>query len=207
MTDPLRPPEAGELSAFPSFVADLPLTRRALVFAAERHGGQRREADEAPFILHPLEVAHLLRGREYPDHVVAAGVLHDVIENAHVEFDELCQQFGTQIAELVRAVSEPPGDGSYAERKRRLRAAIAEESANAAAIFAADKVAKTRELRLGLVRRAGRQPRLPDPDKLVHYWASLQLLEHRLGHHPFVHQLRFELEALALLPPGWKLPG
>ena len=42
---------------FPSFVDDLPLTRRALEFAAARHGGQEREADHALFILHPLEVA------------------------------------------------------------------------------------------------------------------------------------------------------
>jgi hypothetical protein len=204
MGNPPRTSQAGELSAFPSFVAELPLTHRALVFATERHGGQRREADDAPFILHPLEVAHLLRGREYPDHVVAAGVLHDVIEDAHVEFDELGERFGAQIAELVRAVSEPPGGGSYAERKDRLRTAIGEASADAAAIYAADKIAKTRELRLGLVRGPGRRPAEPDPDKLEHYWASLRLLEHRLGHHPLVHQLRFELEALALLPPGWK---
>ena len=51
---------------FPSFVAELPITRRALEFAAEHHAGQRRDADRAPFILHPLEVAQLLRGRDYP---------------------------------------------------------------------------------------------------------------------------------------------
>ena len=37
---------------FPSFVDDLPITRRALEFAARQHSGQRREADHAPFILH-----------------------------------------------------------------------------------------------------------------------------------------------------------
>ena len=41
---------------FPTFVDALPLTRRALEFAAERHEGQRREADDAEFILHPIEV-------------------------------------------------------------------------------------------------------------------------------------------------------
>jgi (p)ppGpp synthase/HD superfamily hydrolase len=70
---------------FPSFVEDLPITRRALEFAAREHRGQRRAADRAPFILHPLEVAQLLRGRGYPDTVVAAGVLHDVIEDTEVD--------------------------------------------------------------------------------------------------------------------------
>jgi hypothetical protein len=46
-------------------------------------------------------------------------------------------------------VSEPPGaDGPYADRKRRLREALAGAGADAAAVFAADKVAKARELRL-----------------------------------------------------------
>jgi (p)ppGpp synthase/HD superfamily hydrolase len=51
------------MSDFPTFADALPLTRRALEFAAERHEGQRRAADDAAFILHPLEVAQLLRGR------------------------------------------------------------------------------------------------------------------------------------------------
>jgi (p)ppGpp synthase/HD superfamily hydrolase len=185
------------VSAFPSFVADLPLTHEALEFAAARHAGQRREADDAPFILHPLEVAQLLRGRDYPDHVVAAGVLHDLVEDTDVTLAELEHRFGAMVAKLVEAVSEPPGGGTYAERKARLRAVVAAANADAAAVYAADKVAKTRELRLALVRASRRA----DADKLEHYWASLGMLEHRLGHHPLVRQLRFELEALNLLPP------
>jgi (p)ppGpp synthase/HD superfamily hydrolase len=187
------------MQAFPTFVDDLPVTRAALAFAEERHRGQVRDTDRAPFILHPLEVAHLLRGRGYPDHVVAAGVLHDVIEDTGVDYDELVVRFGDGVAELVREVSEPDGGGGdYAQRKARLRAAVAEASADAAAVFAADKVAKVRELRIGLVGTAGDV----DQQRLDHYWACLELLEHRLGHHALVRQLRFELEALALMPPG-----
>lgn len=184
-------------SRFPSFVDELPITCSALEFAAQQHRGQRREADQAPFILHPLEVAQLLRGRDYPDAVVAAGVLHDVIEDTNVDSAELERRFGARVAALVTAVSEPPGGGSYPERKARLRDSIAAADADAAAVFAADKVAKARELRMSLARNPGQF----DADKLEHYWASLALLEHRLGHHPLVRQLRFELEALELLPP------
>ena len=182
---------------FPSFVDELPLTCRALEFAAEQHRGQQREADHAPFILHPLEVAQLLRGRDYPDAVVAAGVLHDVIEDTDVDAAELEHRFGTRVAALVTAVSEPTGRGDYSERKARLREAIAAADADAAAVFAADKVAKARELRISLARDPGHV----DAAKLEHYWASLALLEHRLGHHPLVRQFRFELETLELLPP------
>jgi (p)ppGpp synthase/HD superfamily hydrolase len=50
----------GEEPFSPSFIEALPQARAALAFARELHRGQRRESDEAPFILHPLEVAALL---------------------------------------------------------------------------------------------------------------------------------------------------
>lgn len=65
-------------------------------------------------------------------------------------------------------------------------------------IYAADKVAKTRELRMNLAQGDGDGAAT---QKLRHYWASLHLLERRLDGHPLVRQLRFELEALELLPP------
>jgi (p)ppGpp synthase/HD superfamily hydrolase len=185
------------ITRFPSFVAELPITRDALEFAAEHHAGQRRDADWAPFILHPLEVAQLLRGRDYPDHVVAAGVLHDVLEDTSADYAELEYRFGARVASLGCAVTEPPGGGDYALRKARLRLSVGRADAEAMAVYAADKIAKSRELRIELVRYG----RDPATDKLDHYWASLELLEDRLGQHPLVRQLRFELEALALLPP------
>src|SRR3954466_13366945 len=140
---------------YPSFVDALPMTRAALEFAASRHAGQVRDADQAPFILHPLEVAHLLHGRDYPDHVIAAGVLHDLLEDTDVTRDELAERFGAEVAGLVAAVSEPEGDGTYVERKRQLRDVMAAASTDAAAVFAADKVAKAREFRLGIVSQGG----------------------------------------------------
>ena len=136
---------------FPTFFDDLPITRRALEFAAARHTGQRRAADQAPFILHPLEVAQLLRGRDYPDEVIAAGVLHDVIESAGVGHAELEERFGQHVAALVSAVTEPSTEGGYRERKAALRDAVASAEPDAVAIYAADKVAKLRELRIRIV--------------------------------------------------------
>ena len=125
-------------------------------------------------------------------------MLHDVIEDTDADFDDLEQRFGARVARLVCAVSEPPGGGDYAARKARLRDVVARADEEAAAVFAADKITRARELRLALVRDAAAL----DADKLDHYWWSLELLEYRLGSHPLVRQLRFELEALALLPPA-----
>jgi (p)ppGpp synthase/HD superfamily hydrolase len=190
---------------FPSFVDDLPVTRRALEFAAEHHSGQRRASDDAAFILHPLEVAQLLRGRNYPDEVVAAGVLHDSLEDTDATPLELEERFGSAVAALVCSVSEPPGGGGYARRKARLRSAMTRAGPDSLAVYTADKVAKVRELRMTLARDWSAAVRPETADKLHHYWASLALLESLLDDDPLVDQLRFELEALATLPP--RTPG
>lgn len=62
----------------PTFVR-LPQTQAAIEYAERMHAGQRR-TDGTPFILHPLEVASLLLYVGAPDHLIAAGVLHDVLE-------------------------------------------------------------------------------------------------------------------------------
>ena len=184
----------------PSFVERLPVTRAALEFALRRHAGQRREGDHAPFVLHPLEVGALLSLAGYADHVVAAGVLHDVLENTDTDAVELERRFGVSVSALVRAVSEDPSIEDARARKAALRSQIAGGPVEAAAIFAADKVSKARELRLRL--SCG----LPDDEadqQLGHYRASLSTLEAVLGpDHPMVEQLRFELETLDTLPPA-----
>src|SRR6188472_1769828 len=125
---------------FPSFVRELPITERAVEFAAARHRGQRREADDAAFILHPLEVAQLLRTSGYSDEIVAAGVLHESLEDTDATPEELERRFGPEVARLVCAVSEPPGAGTYAARKARLRERVEGAGSDAAAVYAADKV-------------------------------------------------------------------
>jgi (p)ppGpp synthase/HD superfamily hydrolase len=184
----------------PSFLGRLPLTRAALDFALRRHAGQRREGDRAPFVLHPLEVGALLSLAGYSDHVVAAGVLHDVLENTDTDAVELDRHFGPGVSALVREVSDDPSIEDEQARKAALRSQIARGPVEAAAIFAADKVSKARELRLklscGLPDDEADQPR-------EHYWASLSMLEEvLLPGHPLLAQLRFQLETLDTLPPA-----
>ena len=157
------------------------LTRDALTFAHQVHAGQRRAVDGAAFIAHPMEVARLLSRAGAPDHVVAAGVLHDVVEKGEVGPDELRARFGDDVADLVLAVSEDDAILGYARRKAALREQVAAAGEEALTVFAADKLAKARELEAG-----GRATRL----QLEHLRASLELLEERLPHSPFVDELR-----------------
>ena len=98
-------PSSGDTPAL-SFTRDLPLTQLAVQFAEEHHADQRRAADGAEFLVHPLEVASLLERSHYPDHVVAAAVLHDVLEDTDAQRSDLDARFGREVGELVDAVSD-----------------------------------------------------------------------------------------------------
>ena len=186
----------------PAFLEELPLTREALAWAAELHRGQRRDSDAALFVLHPLEVAMLLTNRGFADEVSAAALLHDVVEDTGATVADVEARFGARIAGMIADLSDDPAIEDYAERKAALRAQVARAGAEAQAIYAADKVAKARELRA----EAARNPSsLADPQlqrRFQHYESSLEMLEAEAPDQPLVRQLRFELWALRNLPPS-----
>ena len=189
----------------PSFLADFPRAADALRFASQAHGEQRRAVDNAPFLVHPLEVAMLLANRGASEDVISAAILHDAIEDAGVPAAEVERRFGAAIARLVQDVSEERSIADYAARKAALRRQVAAAGEEAALIFAADNVCKVRELRAqtgGDPARFG--PASADPAtraRIEHYRRSLEMLETVLPAHPLVRQLRFELEALRELRP------
>lgn len=181
-----------------SFAQDLPLTRRAIAFAQEHHGAQRREADRAPFLLHPLEVASYLKRAGCPDQVVAAAVLHDVLEDTDADRSQLESLFGRPVSELVAAVSDNPEIADEERRKDAVRERVRRAGGYALAVYAADKVSKVRELRMLLARGLDRERASV---KLHRYRKSLEMLEHEIPDTRIVQLLRFELEALESLPP------
>jgi len=161
------------------------------------HSGQRR-SDGTAFVLHPLEVASLLRLAGAPDHLVAAGALHEVVEKAHVSATDLRDRFGSQIAELVMAISDDDRIRGYAERKAALRAQVADAGDDALTLFAADKLSKLRELRReAAIEYDERGESRPLPElrarRLRHYQRSVALLQERLPDSSLVRQLRKEL--------------
>jgi (p)ppGpp synthase/HD superfamily hydrolase len=181
-----------------SFTNDLPLTRKAVRFGVERHRGQERDSDHAPFVVHPLEVASLLERAGYPDHVVAAAVLHDVLEDTDTDRAGLEADFGREVAQLVAAVSDDPTIEDEEDRKSQVRERIRHLDGEAAAIYAADKVSKVRELRVLVVAGASRDE---VEVKLRRHRKSLEMLAAIMPGSRLVALLRFELEALEQLPP------
>ncbi|MBV8220516.1 MAG: bifunctional (p)ppGpp synthetase/guanosine-3',5'-bis(diphosphate) 3'-pyrophosphohydrolase [Solirubrobacterales bacterium] len=185
---------------FADVVLALPRTRAALAFAAEQHAGQRRAADGAPFIAHPIEVGSLLYEVGAADDVIAAGVLHDTIEKAHTDRAELRRRFGGRTTALVTAVSEDKRIRGYAKRKAALRQQVEAAGNDALMVFAADKVSKVRELP---VERSGGEAETVSRTrqrKLTHYRHCLEMLECHIGDSPLVVQLRAELEKRTAIP-------
>jgi HD domain-containing protein len=163
-------------------------------------GGQTREADGAPFILHPRELAGLLAEAGASDDLIAAGALHDVIEKTTALASDVRERFGAGIAGLVLAVSEDHGIAGYVARKADLRAKVAVGGEQALMLLAADGVSNVRELRLSppadstaTRRRLG--PGRQRARRLAHYQACLRLLEERLPGSSLVSLLAEELSA------------
>jgi hypothetical protein len=182
------------------------LAPRALAFAVQCHAGQRRESDGNPFITHPLEVARLLRDAGCEECVVAAGLLHDTVEDAGVDVAELSARFGDDVAALVDAVTDDSCVESYRLRMQLLRDQVQFAGGDVALLFAADKISKVREWPKRVRRDEARLGDLPSDNRtrrylarhyemrLEHYRASLAMLERVAPGHPLVTQLAQELE-------------
>ncbi|MCC7242168.1 MAG: bifunctional (p)ppGpp synthetase/guanosine-3',5'-bis(diphosphate) 3'-pyrophosphohydrolase [Acidobacteria bacterium] len=85
--------------------ADLELLRRAYVFSALEHKGQVRHSGE-PYLVHPLEVADILAGMKLDAVCVAAGLLHDVVEDTLTTPETLRERFGEDVAHIVEGVTK-----------------------------------------------------------------------------------------------------
>src|SRR3977135_3458309 len=85
--------------------ADLDLLRRAYLFSAREHKGQKRASGES-YLVHPLEVANILANMKLDEVSVATGLLHDVVEDTLVELDTIRKYFGEEIAHLVDGLTK-----------------------------------------------------------------------------------------------------
>ena len=107
------------------------IIEQAINFAAKAHHGQTRKSTDIPYITHPFAVGMLLQKEKCIDEVIAAGILHDTLEDTSTTYEELTERFGVRIANLVRAASEQDKSLPWEVRKQhtidRLKDAYLEE--------------------------------------------------------------------------------
>jgi GTP diphosphokinase / guanosine-3',5'-bis(diphosphate) 3'-diphosphatase len=85
--------------------SDRQLIKNAFQFAYDLHGDQKRKSGE-PYICHPVAVAGLLRDLGGGAEMIAAGFLHDVVEDTEITIDEIGSRFGQETAHLVEGVTK-----------------------------------------------------------------------------------------------------
>jgi len=103
--------------------ADLDIIDRAYIFSARVHDGQTRLSGE-PYLMHPLEVAGLLADMNLDPVSIAAGLLHDVVEDTHASPEEIETIFGREVQHIVSGVtkiSKLPFSSSQARQAESLR--------------------------------------------------------------------------------------
>src|SRR6201997_1085232 len=84
---------------------DTEIIRKAWQFCLEHHNGQLRASGE-PYVLHPLEVAIVLAEMKLDSTAIAAGLLHDAVEDTPVTTEDIVAKFGEQVAHIVEGVTK-----------------------------------------------------------------------------------------------------
>ena len=123
-----------------------PLVRKAHEFAEKAHAGVFRKFTGEPYFEHPKRVAARMAALGFPATVVAAAVLHDVVEDCGVKPAELAAAFGPEVAALVLEVTKPvmcKASTTRAERKAAFRAHLAKSSYFGASIKLGDEADNT----------------------------------------------------------------
>ena len=177
------------MSDVPEFAAASSLLSGAYRFAQEAHHGARRTGDTD--VDHPVAVARLLDEAGFAEDVVAAALLHDVVEDSVTDVGEIRERFGAPVADLVAGMTEDESIEPYEQRKAAHRDQVRAAGRSTAAIFAADKLVNARAM-------AGASS--PDEAKLDHYEHTLAAL---CADHPdleFLGALRNELLGLRRRP-------
>jgi guanosine-3',5'-bis(diphosphate) 3'-pyrophosphohydrolase len=126
------------------------LETRARLFATAAHAavGQLRKYTHEPYIVHPAEVAKIVRSVPHTEAMVAAAWLHDTVEDTGVSIELIRAEFGSEVSDLVGWLTDVsrPDHGNRAQRKAVDRAHTAAAPAEAQTVKLADLISNTRSI-------------------------------------------------------------
>ncbi len=166
---------------------------KAALFAIKAHRGQKRTGKNIPYILHPMETAAVVANMTEDLEVIAAALLHDVLEDAGITFEQIAAEFGQRVAGLVQAVSEnkreqQPKAETWKIRKQETIDALNKENDLAVKMLAvADKLSNIRAIyhdHLALGDRLWARFNQKDPKMHAWYYRSVLEATEELKGHP-----------------------
>lgn len=82
------------------------LVSKAIIYATKAHDGMRRKKSDIPYIMHPLEAAVIVSTMTSDQEVIAASVLHDVVEDTNITIEEIASEFSEKVTRLVASETE-----------------------------------------------------------------------------------------------------
>ena len=128
------------------------LVSEAIAFATKAHDGMRRKKSEAPYILHPMEAAVIVGTMSDDQNLIAAAVLHDVVEDAGITIEEVEEKFGKRVRELVESETEdkradlPPSDTWRVRKEESLSVLKNTNDIGVLMVWLGDKLANMRSI-------------------------------------------------------------
>ena len=121
------------------------MVARAIAFATKAHEGQFRKGTKRPYIVLPLEVGEIVATLTFDEEIISAAILHDTIEDTDVTYEDLKQEFGTRVADLVAAESEDKSK-TWIERKGHTLEHLKTASQAEKILSMADKLSNIRSM-------------------------------------------------------------
>ena len=112
----------------------------AIYYATKAHKGQKRKMEDIDMIFHPFTVGMILQRNGQSEEVVAAGILHDVVEDTKKTFDDIEKDFGKVIRDYVYDASEPDKTLPWKDRKLHTINHIKTAPLGSKLIVACDKI-------------------------------------------------------------------
>lgn len=121
------------------------LVEKAREIAHKAHEGQVRKTDGSPYVHHPEAVAEIVKEHGFGEEVVAAALVHDVLEDCDMTETELREELGDEVVNIVTAVSENK-DLEWEDRKEQYAEAVASSGEGTMAVSVADKIHNAKSL-------------------------------------------------------------
>jgi (p)ppGpp synthase/HD superfamily hydrolase len=131
----------------PATIGTSEVVQNAYELLLNKHAGQRQKVNGHPYVEHPILVASDVSRAGFEPEMVAAALLHDIVEDSDVTVEEVRERFGGRVGDLVEAMTDSAEVEPYERRKALHRERVVEAGPEAAAIFAADKLNNVRALR------------------------------------------------------------
>ena len=128
---------------------DTPIINKAKMLAGKAHEGQFRKYSGMPYIVHPIEVATIVQSVDHTDEMIAAALLHDVVEDTDYSFEDIANEVSPKVAELVKGVTDVsnPQDGNRKVRKAIDKDHLAEQNAEVQTIKLADVISNSQDIK------------------------------------------------------------